>query len=94
MIEPEHLSRRSRVAVAVDGIYVHLLIGDRAVALDYDTANRLAVLLRGHARKAKQNAGDFSTKVYGFADLTDATLDELEAQRSRDSTAAFIRPRV
>jgi hypothetical protein len=81
---------RAPVGVAVDGVYVTLTLGGRSVSLDYDTANRLAVLLRGHARKAKQNAGDHSLKVIGFADLTDAALDELKAQRSRDNTAAFL----
>lgn len=70
-----------------------LRIGSRAVSLDYDTANRLAVLLRGHARVAKRNAGDHSLKVIGFANLTDAVLDDLKAQKSRDHTAAFIKPR-
>lgn len=77
------------VAVARDATRVVLRIGSRAVSLDYDTANRLAVLLRGHARMAKRFAGDQSVKVIGFADLTDATLDELRAQKRRDATAAY-----
>ena len=82
---------RTPISVAVDDVRVTLTIGTRAVSLDYDTANTLAVLLRGHARTAKRNAGDHSLKVIGFADLTDATLDELKAQRRRDSTAVFTR---
>lgn len=89
MIVPERLMPRTPLSVACDGVHVTLTIGSRAVSLDYDTANRLAVLLRGHARMAKRNAGDHSLKVIGFADLTDATLDELKAQRSRDNTAVF-----
>lgn len=85
----ETISPRTPVGVAVDGVRVALRIGSRAVSLDYDTANRLAVLLRGHARTAKRNAGDHSLKIIGFADLTDATLDELKAQRSRDNTSVF-----
>jgi hypothetical protein len=85
----EVLSRRTSVGVAVDDVRVVLRLGDRVVSLDYDTANRLAVLLRGHARVAKRNAGDISTKVIGFANLTDAVLDELKAQRRRDGTAVF-----
>lgn len=85
----ETLSRRTPVGVALNGVHVVLRIGTRAVSLDYDTANRLAVLLRGHARVAKKNAGDHSTKVIGFAHLTDATLDELKAQRERGT--AFLR---
>ena len=82
---------KAPVGVDVDGIYVTLTLGNRAVSLTYDTANRLAVLLRGHARQAKRNAGDHSLKVIGFANLADATLDELKAQKSRDTTAIFLR---
>lgn len=82
---------RAPVGVSIDGVHVTLTLGGRSVFLDYDTANRLAVLLRGHARKAKRNAGDHSLKVIGFADLTDAVLDELKAQRNRDCTATFLR---
>ena len=85
----ETITGRTQVGVAVDGVRVALRIGTRAVSLDYDTANRLAVLLRGHARIAKRNAGDHSMKVIGFANLTDAVLDELQAQRMRDGTAVF-----
>lgn len=82
---------RTAISVACEGVQVTLTIGSRAVSLDYDTANRLAVLLRGHARIAKRNAGDHSLKVIGFAHLTDATMDELKAQRTRDGTAVFTR---
>ena len=82
---------RSPVGVSIDGVHVTLTLGGRSVSLDYDTANRLAVLLRGHARTAKRNAGDHSLKVIGFSNLTDAVLDELKAQRSRDNTATFLR---
>jgi hypothetical protein len=82
---------RTPLSVGIEGVHVLLTIGSRCVSLDYDTANRLAVLLRGHARSAKRNAGDHSLKVIGFADLTDATLDELKAQRARDCTAVFTR---
>jgi len=88
---PERLMPRTPIAVAVEGVHVLLTIGSRAVSLDYDTANRLAVLLRGHGRIAKRNAGDHAMKVIGFANLTDATLDELKAQRNRDGTTVFTR---
>lgn len=87
----EKLMPRAPISVAVEGVHVLLTLGSRSVSLDYDTANRLAVLLRGNARIAKSNAGDHSLKVIGFANLTDATLDELKAQRARDSTAVFLR---
>jgi hypothetical protein len=87
----ERLGRRATISVRVDGIVVVLTLGNHSVSLDYDTANRLAVLLRGHGKIAKHRAGDVSVKVIGFANLTDANMDELRAQRSRDSTAMFIR---
>jgi hypothetical protein len=87
----ETISARTPVGVAHQGVHVVLRIGSRAVSIDYDTANRLAVLIRGHARIAKKNAGDHSMKVIGFAHLTDATLDELKAQRERSTQAVFLR---
>ena len=85
----ELLSKRAPISVRVDGVTVVLTIGNRSVVLDYDTANRLAVLLRGNGKIAKRNAGDVSTKVIGFANLTDAVLDELHVQKSRDNSAAY-----
>ena len=83
------LLQRTRFAVRVLGTEVELTINGQGVIMDYDTANRVAVMLRGQARKAKRNAGDVSTKVIGFADLTDGTLEELKAQTNRDRTAVF-----
>ena len=71
------------------GVVVVLTINGTKLPMSYDTANKLAVLLRGHGKIAKQNAGDLSTKVIGFANLTDAVADELKFQRRRDGTAAF-----
>jgi len=85
----ERLGKRAPISVSVRGVHVVLTLGDRSVSLDYDTANRLAVLLRGNGKIAKRNAGDVSTKVIGFANLTDATLEELQAQRSRDTSAVY-----
>jgi hypothetical protein len=85
----EQLSPRTPITVRVDGITVVLTIGSRSVSLDYDTANRLAVLLRGHGREAKRNAGDLSLKVIGFANLTDANLDELKAQKRNIGTSIY-----
>lgn len=89
----EILSRRAAISVRTEGVTVVLTLGNRSVSLDYDTANRLAVLLRGHGKMAKQNAGDVSLKVIGFANLTDATLDELRAQKSRNCGVTDIRIR-
>lgn len=86
----EVLGRRSPISVCTEGVTVILTLGNRSVSLDYDTANRLAVLLRGHGRIAKQNAGDMSLKIIGFAHLTDANLDELKAQRSRNGGATIM----
>lgn len=66
-----------------------LTINGTQLPMTYDTANRLAVLLRGHGKIAKQNAGDFSVRPIGFANLTDAVAEELKIQRRRDGTAAF-----
>jgi len=85
----EQLSRRAPISVRVDGVHVVLTLGGRAVSLDYDTANRLAVLLRGNGKIAKRNAGDVSVKVIGFANLTDAVLEEHKAQKSRDNSAVY-----
>lgn len=82
----------NRVDVSLDrtdGTQVVLTINGTAFVMGYDFANRLAVLLRGHGKMAKRNAGDFSTKVFGFGNLTDAVADELKAQRTRDGTAGF-----
>lgn len=89
----EVLGRRSPISVRTVGVTVELTLGNRSVSLDYDTANRLAVLLRGHGKMAKQNAGDVSLKVIGFANLTDATLDEIRAQKSRNCGATDVRLR-
>lgn len=80
------------VRLASNDVDVELVIGDKSVRMDYDTANKMAVMLRGMARKAKRNAGDHSLKIVGFADLTDAVADELKAQRKRDGTAIFVGP--
>lgn len=75
-----------------NGKVVVLTINGTKLPMTYDTANRLAVMLRGYGKMAKHNAGDLSTKVIGFANLTDAVREELRIQQSRDRTAAFIRP--
>jgi hypothetical protein len=85
----ELLSRRAPISVRVDGVHVVLTLGSRSVSLDYDTANRLAVILRGNGKIAKRNAGDLSVKQIGFANLTDATLEEHRLQKSRDPTAVY-----
>lgn len=85
----ETLSRRAPISVRVEGVTVVLTLGDRSVSLDYDTANRLAVLLRGNGKIAKRNAGDLSVKLIGFANLTDAVMEEHKIQKSRDPTAVY-----
>lgn len=84
---------RTAISVRTEGVTVVLTLGTRSISLDYDTANRLAVLLRGHGKMAKQNAGDMSVKVIGFANLTDATLDEIRAQKSRNCGVTDVRLR-
>lgn len=87
----ELLSPSVALSAKTEGRFVEVHVGNRAFTLDYDTAFRFAVLIFGHAKIAKRNVGDHSRLVYGFSNLTDATLDELKAQRSRDNTAAFIK---
>jgi hypothetical protein len=70
---------------------VVLTIDGTALPISYDTANRLAVSLRGYGKLAKQNAGDLSLKVIGFPNLTDAVREELKLQARRDSTASFFK---
>ena len=85
----EQLSTRTRISVNLEGVTVRLTIGSRAVSLDYDTANRLAVLLRGYGREAKRNAGDVSLKIVGFAHLTDGVMEELKAQKNSIGTSIY-----
>jgi hypothetical protein len=49
------------------------------------------VFLRYAAKVAKRRAGDYSLKILGVADLTDANSDELELQANRSATAVFSR---
>jgi hypothetical protein len=85
----ESLSPRTTIKVQVEGVHVVLTIGNRSVVLPYNTAIDLAVMLRGHGKIAKANAGDLSVRRIGFADLTDGVLEEMKAQKNRDGTAGF-----
>lgn len=92
----QKLLRNTEYGVVVRGTTVVLQIrGQDALVLDWVTAVRMAHFLRHGSRIAKANAGlsGIAVPVAGFADLTDANLDELEAQKSRDGTAVFSRVR-
>ena len=89
MIEP--LTPRTFLSAKAVGRFVEVTIGGQACTVDYDTAFRFAVLLFGNAKIAKRNVGDTSRAVYGFANLTDANMDELKAQRSRNSGTMFLK---
>jgi hypothetical protein len=80
------------VGLGPDGVTVVLTIDGTPKPMTYDTANKLAVMLRGYGKMAKQNAGDLSVRPIGFANLTDAVAEELKLQRRRDGTAAFRAP--
>jgi hypothetical protein len=85
----------NRYEVALDqprGTVVVLTINGTQLSMSYDTANKLAVMLRGYGKMAKHNAGDISVRPIGFANLTDAVAEELSFQRRRDGTAAFRAP--
>jgi hypothetical protein len=92
---PKYIGERALAGtpygVEVRGTDVVLTIGNRSIALHYDDANKIAVFLRAAGKIAKRRAGDLSVKLIGFADLTDANADELEAQRNRSGTAVFTR---
>lgn len=87
----ELITPRVSLGAKADGRFVEVTVGNRSFTLDYDSAFRFAVLIYGNAKIAKRNVGDSSRLVYGFANLTDASMDELKAQRSRDNTAMFVK---
>jgi len=87
----EALSNSDLLGAKAEGIFVDIIVGNGKFRVDYERALRFAVIIGGHAKIAKRNAGDHSTRAYGFANLTDARLDELKTQRARDTTAVFLR---
>lgn len=87
----EKLLKRTPFGTRVEGVDVVMTIGEKAVRMDYATAIKLSAFLRNSGRIAKRHAGDQARHFTVFADLTDANLDELEAQRTRDGTAIFAR---
>ena len=87
----EKILKNTLFGVRAEGVEVVMTIGTKAVRMDYKTANRLAVFLRHGGRQAKKNSHDGGIDLIGFADLTDAHADEMEAQMSRDRTAVFSR---
>jgi hypothetical protein len=82
--------KRTSYGTRVEGIDVVMTLGTKEVRVDYATAIKLAAFLGHSGRQAKRKAGDGGRSWIGCATLTDANLDELEAQRSRDGTAVFI----
>lgn len=87
----EKILKQTPYGVRVEGTVVVMTIGKKNCRMDYDTALKLSAFLRNGGRQAKRNAGDGAMKFTVYADLTDANLDELDAQRSRDGTAVFNR---
>ena len=87
----EALSNSDLLGAKAEGIFVDIIVGNGKFRVDYERALRFAVIIGGHAKIAKRNAGDHSTRACGFANLTDARIDELKAQRARDTTAVFLR---
>lgn len=71
------------------GVTVVLMINGTRLPMTYDTANKIAVMLRGYGKMAKANAGDLTVRPIGFANLTDGVAEELKLQKRRDGTAAF-----
>ena len=87
----EKILRQTPYGVRVEGVDVVMTIGTKAVRMEYSVALKLSAFLRNGGRLAKKRAGDESRTWTVCADLTDANLDEMEAQRSRDGTAVFNR---
>lgn len=85
----EKLLKQTPYGVRLEGVDVVMTIGTKAVRMEYGVALKLSAFLRNAGRQAKRKAGDESQRFTVFADLTDANLDELEAQKSRDGTAVF-----
>lgn len=87
----EKLLKRQGFGTRVEGVDVVVTLGAKEVRMDYTTALKLSVFLRHSGRAAKRRARDGNSIVIPCADLTDANLDELEAQKLRDGTAVFAR---
>jgi len=92
---PKHIGKKllagTSWAVDVRGVKVIFTLGSRNIELDYDDAINIGAMLFKGGKLAKLNAGDTSRRLIGFADLTDANLDEQTAQATRDTTAKFGR---
>jgi hypothetical protein len=89
----EPLLKSTPYGVRVEGVDVVMSIGAKECRMDCVTALRLAAFLRHSGRIAKSRArmGNLWT---AFADLTDANLDELNAQSNRDRTAVFYNAKL
>jgi hypothetical protein len=85
----ETLLRKTPFSTRVEGQTVVMTIGTKEVRMEYAVALKLSAFLRHSGRQAKRAAGDDRRIWTGIAELTDANIDELEAQRSRDGTAVF-----
>ena len=83
--------KRTTVGARIVGDLIEPFIGNaNCDQMDPDTAIRWAMMIYGQAKKVKRRRGD-PTATYGFASLTDARMDELEAQKARDGTAVFAK---
>jgi hypothetical protein len=85
----EKILCKTPYGVRVEGTIVVMTIGTKCVRMEYAVALKLSAFLRYSGKLAKRAAGDESRMFTVVADLTDANLDELQAQRSRDGTAVF-----
>jgi hypothetical protein len=92
-MQPKLLRNRAMAqthcGVRVEGVDVVLTIGKAEHRMEYALALKIATFLYYGAKVAKKAAGDESLQIIGIADLTDANLEEMKAQRSRDGTAVF-----
>ena len=87
----ELLATKQVYGAVAQGRTVVMIIGEKTVTMDHDTAFNLAAMLRHAAAQVKRATGDLSVgKIRGVATLTDANADEMRAQLSRDGTAVFV----
>jgi hypothetical protein len=85
------IMRSQKYGARVEGVDVVLFAGNGELRMEYNVALNLAAFLYDAAKQAKSAAGDHSVRVIGLARLTDANLDEIKAERSRDGTAVFAK---
>lgn len=81
----EKLLKGTTYGARVNGVNVDVMLGHKVATLDWYTALKLAFVIWSAAKTAKARTGA-PRIVLGLANLTDANMDEMKAQRARDGT--------